>query len=43
MKNIWVKRLGDGPFFAKDFENILGKKAVRNIKKDQHIQKEDLQ
>tara|TARA_B100000989_G_scaffold178206_1_gene133847 strand:+ start:25787 stop:26827 length:1041 start_codon:yes stop_codon:yes gene_type:complete len=43
MNNIWVKRPGDGPFFAKDFESILGKKAVRDIKKDQHIQKEDLQ
>ena len=42
MNNIWVKRPGYGPFFAKDFESILGKKAVRDIKKDQHIQKEDL-
>ena len=42
MKNIWVKRPGTGPLFAKDFENILGKTAKKFIKKDTHIANEDL-
>lgn len=39
--NIWVKRPGSGPFFAKDFNNLLGKKAKRDIDYDKHIQIED--
>ncbi len=42
MENIWVKRPGTGPYFAKDFKNILGKKASRNIKKDKHLEPEDI-
>ena len=40
--NIWVKRPGTGPFYAKDYQNILGKTSVANIKSGEHIQKEHL-
>ncbi len=41
MENIWVKRPGTGPLFAKDFNNILGKKANKFINKDTHLSQED--
>ena len=41
-ENIWVKRPGTGPFFAEDYNKILGKLALRQIKCDSHIQKEDI-
>ena len=41
MENIWVKRPGTGPLFAKDFKKILGKKANKFIKKDTHLSRED--
>ena len=41
-ENIWVKRPGTGPFFAEDYNKILGKLAFRQIKCDSHIQKEDI-
>jgi len=41
MDNIWVKRPGTGPLFAKDFQNTLGKIANKFIKKDTHLKKED--
>ena len=41
-ENIWVKRPGTGPYFAKDFKNILGKKASRDISKDKHLEPEDI-
>jgi sialic acid synthase SpsE len=40
--NIWVKRPGTGPFYADDFENLLGKTAANKIKTDSHIQKNDI-
>ena len=40
--NIWVKRPGTGPFFAKDFDKLLGKKAARNIDIDKHIELDDI-
>ena len=40
-ENIWVKRPGTGPFFAKDFEDIVGKTAKRDIPIDKHIEVED--
>ncbi len=40
--NIWVKRPGTGPFFARDYDNLLGKKVKRDIENDQHIVAEDL-
>ena len=32
LENIWVKRPGNGDFLAKDFNNLLGKKAKVNFK-----------
>ena len=40
--NLWVKRPGKGPFYANDYENILGKTAKRNIISDKHIEKQDI-
>ena len=37
-KNIWVKRPGTGPYFAKDYNQILGKLANRDISSDSHIE-----
>lgn len=33
-KNLWVKRPGTGEISAKDFETLLGKKALRDIAQD---------
>jgi sialic acid synthase SpsE len=41
-KNLWVKRPGKGPFYAKDYNRLLGKIAKRDIKIDSHIQKLDI-
>lgn len=41
MENIWVKRPGTGPLFAKDFKSVLGKKANKFLKKDIHLNLED--
>ena len=41
-ENIWVKRPGTGPFYAEEYEDILGKTASRKIKVDSHIQKNDI-
>jgi len=41
-QNIWVKRPGIGPFFTKDFDDILGKKACRAIPPDKHIESADI-
>ena len=41
-ENIWVKRPGSGPYYAKDYEGILGKTAARMVEKDKHIQPEDI-
>jgi len=41
-KNIWVKRPGSGPLYAKDYENILGKIAAKDINKDFHIKPDDI-
>ncbi|MDB4037939.1 N-acetylneuraminate synthase family protein [Candidatus Thioglobus sp.] len=41
--NLWVKRPGLGPFFADDYEMLLGNKAARDINLDAHIQLEDLE
>lgn len=37
-KNIWVKRPGTGEISAEQYENILGKKALENIKKDRKLE-----
>ena len=41
--NIWVKRPGTGPFYAKDYDRILGKIAANHINADKHIQHSDIQ
>ncbi|EGJ6987942.1 N-acetylneuraminate synthase family protein [Campylobacter upsaliensis] len=42
-KNIWVKRPSLGGIPAREFENILGKKALRDIECDSQLSKEDFQ
>lgn len=42
MENIWVKRPGTGPFLAKDFEMLLGKRAKTHISNDEFIRPEML-
>lgn len=36
-ENIWVKRPGIGEIKAEKFEELLGKKATRNIEEDEHL------
>ena len=36
-ENIWVKRPGTGDFLAKDFENLLGKVCLTDVKNDTQI------
>lgn len=38
--NLWVKRPGTGDFLAEDYENLLGKRASRDIAFDVQIKKE---
>lgn len=42
-KNIWVKRPGNGPFQAADYEKLLGKRVKNNIKSDMFISPEMLE
>ncbi|EAL1701660.1 polyhydroxyalkanoate biosynthesis repressor PhaR [Campylobacter upsaliensis] len=42
-KNIWVKRPSLGGIPAHEFENVLGKKALRDIECDSQLNKEDFQ
>lgn len=37
-KNIWVKRPGSGEIKAVDYENILGKVAIKNISANTHLE-----
>ncbi|NHK32403.1 MAG: polyhydroxyalkanoate biosynthesis repressor PhaR [Asgard group archaeon] len=37
--NIWVKRPGTGEILAKDFDDLIGKKAKQDIKKDTQIRR----
>jgi N-acetylneuraminate synthase len=41
-KNIWVKRPGTGPFYAKDYKKLLGCRAIKDIGIDNHIKKDDI-
>ena len=41
-KNLWVKRPGKGPFYASDFDKILGTRATRDIPNDYHIKPTDI-
>ena len=36
-ENIWVKRPGTGEYLAKDYNSLLGKKVLLDIKKDSQI------
>ena len=40
--NIWVKRPGTGPFYAEDYDNILGMAAARDIDSETHLQPDDI-
>ena len=40
--NIWVKRPSGGDFSAKDFNKVIGRKVLRNIKADEQLKKKDL-
>lgn len=42
-KNIWVKRPGTGDFKAEEYNNLLGKKATKIIKKNYQIKKNEVQ
>ena len=41
--NIWVKRPGTGDFNALDYERLLGKTAVKNIKKGVQLKNTDIE
>ncbi len=41
--NIWVKRPGTGPLYAKDFKDVLNKFAKKDIDVDQHLNHEDFE
>lgn len=41
-ENIWVKRPGTGELLAKEFEDLLGKTAVRPIQKDAQLRRDDI-
>lgn len=36
-KNTWVKRPGTGEISAEEYDEVIGKVAVKNIKKDSHL------
>jgi N-acetylneuraminate synthase len=36
-ENIWVKRPGTGKILAEKFNDVLGKRAVRNIEEGEHL------
>ena len=42
-ENIWVKRPGTGEILAEHFNNLLGKKASRNIENDEQLKSEDIE
>ncbi len=42
-ENLWVKRPGTGPLYAKDYNSILGKTAKNNIQTDTHLLPEDIE
>ena len=42
-KNLWVKRPGTGEILAKDYEDLLGKKAARDIPDDYQLNYSDIQ
>jgi N-acetylneuraminate synthase len=43
LSNIWVKRPGTGPLKADRFNDVVGKRAVRNIEAERHINPADIE
>jgi len=41
-ENLWVKRPGTGPFHAKHYKTLLGKRAARDIPVDVQLQPKDI-
>lgn len=41
--NIWVKRPGTGPLYAKDYNKVLNKVSKKNLEKDVHLKIEDFE
>lgn len=41
--NIWVKRPGTGSILAENYDDILGKKATRNIGSDEQLEWKDIE
>ena len=41
-ENLWVRRPGGGDYTAADYENLIGKKSKRLIKKDSRLSNEDI-
>ncbi len=39
--NIWVKRPGTGEILARDYNDVIGKTAMKDIKKDHQLKKSD--
>ncbi len=42
LKNLWVKRPGSGDIPARDFDQIIGKTAAKDISKDSQLSKTDI-
>jgi N-acetylneuraminate synthase len=42
-ENIWVKRPGTGEFLARDFEGLLGRRALRPIARDTALRRRDVE
>jgi N-acetylneuraminate synthase len=43
MSNIWVKRPGTGPLKSDRFNDVLGKRAARDVEDDRHITHADIE
>ena len=41
--NLWVKRPGTGEILAEHYDSIIGKKAKRNLKSDEHLSWSDIE
>ncbi len=42
-ENIWVKRPGTGKILAEDYNNVLGKTALRDIEEGEHLDYKDFE
>jgi N-acetylneuraminate synthase len=42
-ENLWVKRPGTGKILAKDYDNLLGKRALKDIDNDIHLDWNDFE